>query len=99
MSDFGIRAKVKASVANSGVSLDAVTYGSYVRVLRGGALVGEICIWTYSSELIPLSAPGKLETYREQTHALRSSDIDVEILPEGSVISLTIENNKAVKET
>lgn len=94
--DFGIRATVELKQSPpERVSLSSVTYGSYVSVLSG-ALAGQICIWTDSSELIPLSRPGRLLSLREHA-AFRSDEILVEVLRKDTVLTITIDNNKAEK--
>lgn len=55
----GHRAAVEYSSGSKEVALSSVTYGSYV-IPQSGPLQNEICIWTYTHELVPLSSPGKM---------------------------------------
>lgn len=55
----GHRAAVEYSSGSKEVALSSVTYGSYV-IPQSGPLQNEICIWTYTRELVPLSSPGKM---------------------------------------
>ena len=83
-----------------GQTLSSTVFGSYVRVLKGiQELEGQICLWTYSSELIPLGKPGNL--YSSNYGAdFCSTDIFVEVLDKGECFTVTvtgkIKSNKEV---
>jgi hypothetical protein len=85
-----MKAFVTTTTKPKEVSLDVVCYGSYVRVIACPGFpgfVGRSCIWTNTSELVPLDNPFDSLDYNK----FRSCNVTVEVLPVGETLTITIQ--------